>query len=546
MTKTWSILSTMRNEAPFIHEWVAYHRAIGFEKIVIYSNDCTDGTDAILDELAAAGHIQHINHDIPEGVPVAKVVASNARAAGHFRDGDWVIWLDADEFLNIHIGEGRVQDLTDAIGDSDGICLSWRLFGDSGKTDSDRGFVSDDFTKCAASGDGWANVKTLFRQSPDVLEYVQHKPILSPAFWERGGHFLAGTGKPLKQDSALGALWKLGRHWKSGRHRGKIDQDEAGWDWAQINHYAVRTKDHQKTKAERGRIGEVNASESHRYNDRYFRLMNKNEAEDTSILRWAVKTADLKHAVPTLIEITNPEPAGGSDKIYRDMHKSHHDEMPARTYSNKVLANAILEKTSAKSAIDVGCGIGLLMHALREHAVDVTGVEGVWLGQDAMVCPSDAYIKRDLEMPLTLDHRVEVAISIEVAEHLEPARADTFVADLCALSDCVVFSAAIVGQGGKQHKNEQWQDYWCDLFQANSYATYDVFRPEFLRDTVLLPWFRQNVLLFLKRGHPLEARHADRLISPAAANMILPEYHRKILRRTRRALRQKIARAQAQ
>lgn len=221
---TFCLLCTMRNEAPFIHEWVAYHRAIGFEKIVVYSNDCTDGTDTILAALDAAGHIDHVDHTIPQDVSVAKAVAARARSAGHFKDGDWVIWLDADEFLNIHLGKGRVEDLVAAMGDSDGICISWRLFGDSGNADSKNGFISEDFTRCAAEGAGSANVKTLFRHAPEVLDYVQHKPILTPEFWSRGRHFLAGTGKPLSQDSALAALWR------SGRHRGKIDQDDAGWD----------------------------------------------------------------------------------------------------------------------------------------------------------------------------------------------------------------------------------------------------------------------------------------------------------------------------
>ena len=534
---TFCLLSTMRNEAPFIHEWVAYHRAIGFEKIVVYSNDCTDGTDAILADLAAAGHIHHVDHTIPQGVSVAKAVAAHARAAGHFVDGDWVIWLDADEFVNIHLGQGHVEDLVSAIGDSDGICISWRLFGDSGNADAENGFISEDFTRCAAEGDGWANVKTLFRHSPDVLDYVQHKPILTPEFWDRGGHFLAGTGKPLSKDSALAALWK------SGRHRGKIDQDDAGWDWAQINHYAVRTANHQQNKADRGRIGEVNSLANQRYTRKYFRQMNKNDAEDTSILRWQSQTRQMEETLKT-----NEQPAGpqsNSEKIYRDMHKSHHDEISARTYSNKALARAIIAQTDARTAIDVGCGIGLLMHALRDQNVDVTGVEGHWLGEDAMICPPEAYIKRDLEQPLTVGQRVDVAISIEVAEHLEKARAESFVADLCTLSDCVVFSAAIGGQGGRGHKNEQWQEFWCALFQANGYETYDVFRPDFLRDTSILPWFRQNVLLFLKTGHPLEKKHENRRIPPAAANMILPEYHRKILRRTRRALREKLARARS-
>jgi len=49
------IVTTMKNEGPFILEWLAYHRAIGFDDFLVYTNDCTDGTDTMLQMLERKG-----------------------------------------------------------------------------------------------------------------------------------------------------------------------------------------------------------------------------------------------------------------------------------------------------------------------------------------------------------------------------------------------------------------------------------------------------------------------------------------------------------
>lgn len=521
----------MRDEAPFLLEWVAYHRAIGFDRIVVYSNDCVDGTDRLLEALDAAGVLTHFPHSPAATEQVAKVVADDAKSRKLFHDGDWVIWLDADEFLNIHLGDGRVQDLVDRLGDAEGICLSWRLFGDSGQVSAEEGFLSEAFTGCARPGDGWTNVKTLFRQSADVWAYFQHRPIMKRAFWDTG-RFLSGAGRRLDETGEFSRLWR------EGQRRGKIDEQDAGWDWAQINHYAVRTAEHFKTKAARGRIGAPNAGGKPRYDARYFRDLNKNDDRDSSILRWKDATRSGIRELEQLVR--RAEMAKIDDDRYRTMHQSHLEDEDQRGYSNRRLAKAIHATLAPSSAIDVGCGVGFLMAELERLAVETHGVEGLWLEEAAVRTSPDRYLKRDLEQPLSLDRRFDVCISIEVAEHLEESRASGFVADLCRLSDAVVFSAAINGQGGQGHKNEQWQSYWAERFAAQGFEAYDPFRPGFLRDAEMLPWFRQNVLLFLKQGHPLSGPLAPDRVSPELCNMILPEYHRKILRRTRQRMKRAI------
>lgn len=451
------------------------------------------------------------------------------------------------------------------MGDARGMCISWRVFGDAGQSIFPGLFLAEPFSRCAAPGEAWQNVKTFFRFGNDVSDISQHKPILVPSFWEHGGHFLSSKSVQLDSEN------KYMRQWVAGKKRGKIADSEAGWEIAQINHYAVRKRLLFDFKKARGRIGMPNFNSETRYNRNYYSQLNLNSDKDTSILRWSQAVADgierlaqkikPKLAIAKIIgegypevvmqntssnieeskQSVFPEPqATASAILYRSMHQEHHAEIEKRKYSNSQLAQAIVATLGPQSVVDVGCGIGLLIREIAASGADVLGLEGTWLDEDSMVLASDSYKRLDLEQPFSLDRRFDVCCSIEVAEHLAPERADSFVSNLCSLSDAVVFSAAIGGQGGKGHKNEQWQEYWCKKFLNNGYGTYDPFRNIFRRDPNILPWFQQNVLLFLHDRNPVCEKLTEKKIAPEIANMILPTYHDKIVRRTRQHLRRRL------
>lgn len=551
------LICTMRDEAPFILEWVAYHRAIGFENIVVFSNDCQDGTDDILAALDQSGFLTHVPHEPDPEQSVAQQVSRLCLIKKFFKPNDWVIWLDADEFLNIHAGSGTVSSLIDEVGPADGVCVSWRIFGDGGNEVFRGRHIDETFVSCAKPGEGWANVKTLFRMNDGLIEYFQHKPIFSKRFWENGGSFKAGTGKILSADN------DLMRKWRRGRRRGKIAQEEAGWDIAQINHYAVRTPALFDRKRARGKIGEANATSAQRYTERYYRGLNLNGDRDTSVLKWQEATgkeiANMRRSIEGQINLaelvaqhyephiaqtgqaaeakTKPPGVGGAhrDKVYQRMHNVHTKDLDARQYSNARLAREAMALLAPKKVIDVGCGIGLLMAQLSNEGASVVGIEGPWLQADKIVCPSDRYLTLDLEHPLPELGRYDLCCCIEVAEHLSKKRAASFVGDLCQLSDAVLFSAAIPGQGGHGHLNEQWQEYWSRLFEDEGFLTYDPIRFDFLRDPQILPWLRQNVLLFLREGHPKSDELAFCRSTPDCVSMILPSFHRRIIRGQRRS-----------
>lgn len=559
----YTLLATMRDEAPFILEWVAYHKAIGFDRLIIFSNNCSDGTDKILAALHATGHIIHIPHQPSESKKIAEEVSQLVLSERMIPQDDWTIWLDADEFLNIHCGTGHVADLRNSVGDARGICISWRVFGDSGNDKFPGLFISEDFINCADEGEAWQNVKTFFRMDYDVVELFQHKPMFSHNFWNKECQFLSSKSIAMDPNGRYMSLWM------NGQKRGKIEVTEAGWKVAQINHYAVRTKRMFDFKRARGRIGEANSNAKSRYNETYYSGLNLNSEQDRSVLRWSKVVlkdiSSLERDIACEVDIGKILSENYQDSImiaervksdvtefidvksrpdkqrYQNMHQSHHAEIETRSYSNNALADAIISSLQPKSVIDVGCGIGLLMNQLAKNDIDVLGIEGTWLQDESMIMSPEKYLRLDLENSFTIQRKFDVCCCIEVAEHLDPSRADGFIKDICALSGAVVFSAAIAGQGGKGHKNEQWQEYWCSKFESNGFSTFDLFRDRFRRDNKMLPWLQQNVLLFLDKQHRLADELIAFQIEPEMANMIHPTYHEKIMRRTRRSFRRRIA-----
>ncbi len=168
--------------------------------------------------------------------------------------------------------------------------------------------------------------------------------------------------------------------------------------------------------------------------------------------------------------------------------------------SADVIVTQLIDMVNPQSVIDVGCGTGSWLRAFLEHGIkDVRGFDGPWLDIDKLLVPKDLFTRADLEKPLHVDRRVDLAISLEVAEHLSPASAEGFVESLVSMSDVVAFSAAIPFQGGYHHLNEQWPEYWANIFEKKGFATIDCFRLRLWNEQNVHYWYRQNLLLYVKR-----------------------------------------------
>ncbi|GFE50712.1 hypothetical protein So717_24650 [Roseobacter cerasinus] len=263
----------MKDEAPYLIEWVAHHLAVGFTDILVYTNDCTDGTDDMLIRLEELGLAHHRRNVIPEGRKPQPSAIKHAQDEPIVQQADWVLLFDADEFLCINYGDGRLDSLLDAAGGANGIVITWRVFGSGGVQDWSRAPVTEQYQHAAPPfwNKGWG-VKTLFRHDPESWRLGIHRPKikakqLKTDFPDRV-RWLNGSGLPMED------YFKF-RGWRSIRRT-------VGYDWVQMNHYAVKSVDAYAVRKFRGNVN----FKKDKYNADYWALQDRNEVHDTSILRY--------------------------------------------------------------------------------------------------------------------------------------------------------------------------------------------------------------------------------------------------------------------
>lgn len=157
--------------------------------------------------------------------------------------------------------------------------------------------------------------------------------------------------------------------------------------------------------------------------------------------------------------------------------------------------------------IDVGCGAGGWLAAAQNLGVnEILGTDGDYVDTTQLLIPSDRFMPMNLEHEMPRGLRFDLAISLEVAEHLTAGRAASFVEGLCNLSDVVLFSAAIPKQGGQNHVNEQWQGYWIKLFETQGFRAHLFFRGRLWNETSVQPWYRQNITIFTRKGTDVDEK----------------------------------------
>jgi len=214
------------------------------------------------------------------------------------------------------------------------------------------------------------------------------------------------------------------------------------------------------------------------------------------------------------------------EKYGHDFYESRHENTlhSARTILSIVLARI----PRVDRAVDLGCGVGTWLSALKaKGASQVQGLDGDWVERQLLEIPQECFKQSNLGERIAQPDKYDLAISLEVAEHLPSSRAESFVEDLTELSDFVLFSAGIPFQGGINHINEQWQDYWVDLFEQMNYVVHDFIRPEIWNDSRIPFWYRQNTLLFSRMERTPDMRHemADKQQIQMPLNVVHPEFY---------------------
>lgn len=172
---------------------------------------------------------------------------------------------------------------------------------------------------------------------------------------------------------------------------------------------------------------------------------------------------------------------------------------------NKTAAEIILPKLfqiyKPNSILDIGCGLGTWLSAAKEMGVsEVMGIDGDYVNKEILfkyIQPSE-FIPFDLRKNIDLGKKFDLCICLEVAEHLPANSSDTLIESLVRHSDSILFSAAIPGQGGQNHVNEQWASYWVGKFGKHGFKVYDPIRYQIWDNSTIEPWYKQNLLLFSK------------------------------------------------
>jgi SAM-dependent methyltransferase len=177
-----------------------------------------------------------------------------------------------------------------------------------------------------------------------------------------------------------------------------------------------------------------------------------------------------------------------------------YDDQSTGSRRSALAAIPLLQRfVHVSSVLDVGCGVGTWLSAFREQGVtDVMGLDGTYVDRARLQIPAEQFVPCDLTAPPALARKFDLVTSLEVAEHLPATAANAFVRYLTSFSPVVLFSAAVPGQGGKHHVNEQWPDYWAARFEQHGFTVVDCLRPLLWNNPHVEWWYAQNTFLFVK------------------------------------------------
>jgi SAM-dependent methyltransferase len=170
--------------------------------------------------------------------------------------------------------------------------------------------------------------------------------------------------------------------------------------------------------------------------------------------------------------------------------------------SANIILSAVARHTDFHSIVDVGCGDGSWLRAARELKPDLhraAGIDGPWTKRYHDGIAAD-FFYHDLSHSLPKLPAFDLAVCVEVAEHLPPSRTKELISDLTQLSDVVLFSGAIPGQSGTGHINERWAVEWYEEFKSKNFEAYDLLRPGLWTTQGVDPWYAQNIFLFARQG----------------------------------------------
>lgn len=275
MTAKYPLLTftVMKNEGPFLLEWIAYQKVFGADKILVMTNNCEDGTDKMLDRLDDMGVVRHVPNPCalgPNMIGKARhphiLGFEYAKLHKEWQESEYILMCDTDEFPIVHIGDRGLDALMDAAGSPDILSLSERMFGADEHVHFDEQLITKRFTRCSSSNPGkWRarkGIKTIARNHPHI-NIRNHRPLIAPEHVEEIT-WVDGAGAPFPDDAKS-------EHVKGLDCRGR-------YTFGAVHHYALRSFESFLVKIDRG---DAVALYEDRHDDIYFRRRNRVDEHNT-------------------------------------------------------------------------------------------------------------------------------------------------------------------------------------------------------------------------------------------------------------------------
>lgn len=264
---TRTIVSMMKDEAPFLLHWIAHHRLLGFDRIMVFTNDCSDGTDTMLDRLAAMGEVIHHRNAVDPGDKPQPLALRRAAKLAEVMESEWIIALDVDEYVSIKAG--GLDDLFATAPEADGFALTWRIMGGAGRRD----WTDQPVTQTYNSGapdlfrKGWG-VKTLFKPF-EGLKLGIHRPTVKGRDKSalRARAWVNGSGKPMTTGFMEGM-------WRSSLAT-------LGYAHAEVAHFATQSHEAYLRRSARGNVN----AKPDKYDATYYAIFDRNEEVRTGLQR---------------------------------------------------------------------------------------------------------------------------------------------------------------------------------------------------------------------------------------------------------------------
>ena len=174
---------------------------------------------------------------------------------------------------------------------------------------------------------------------------------------------------------------------------------------------------------------------------------------------------------------------------------------PGAEISAGKILSIVLPLIDARSVVDVGCGLGTWLSVVRKAGVeDILGIDGHYVRKESLRIPRECFVEEDLSVSLKVDRQFDLALCLEVIEHLPSSRNDSFLDQLTSLSPAILFSGSTLFQEGTSHVNEQWLEFWVEQFGRRGYRAVDCVRPQVWRDPAVDWWYAQNTLLYVRES----------------------------------------------